>query len=455
MASRSSSTAAHSRRRLLADSGAHADRPGRMAAHGDRRRRSSKRATARSITTPRSPSSPSPAPSSTRRVTDCRKLFPPLTAITARDVSYDPSQCSNLKGTSTVQQALDVLCQGTGGENEDGIHVKGIFLPSGAALLNDNLIAPADLVKGIRIDCDEAAVRRQRGQQERPAQSGLHADRGSAVAAARRRASVLGPRCRRPSSAFTPVTLAADVIVARERDYVDAAAADAEVVERSAAADVHGDDEPAEPARAGAAEAERAISSGDRSARRSSISMAKCSACRRMAASTSRLPSGNGRRGGDFDMWFWLLRQGVRIPGIGFFPGRASRFFAVSGRDVVRQGSGAARNRAIITRFEGRAAGRLRSRRRVSGSMPSKLQVSPGARVCPVWSDSPATVRPTRHVPERATAGCDAHCDEIRGRAGCAAARTRACGYGHRRAAGLRDWRRGAWAVVAAARLRH
>ena len=50
-------------------------------------------------------------------VTDCRKLFPPLTAITARDVSYDPSNCSNLKGTSNVQQALDVLCQGTGGED--------------------------------------------------------------------------------------------------------------------------------------------------------------------------------------------------------------------------------------------------------------------------------------------------------------------------------------------------
>ena len=89
-------------------------------------------------------------------VTDCRKLFPPLTAITAKDVSYDPSECANLKGTSTVQQALDVLCQGTGGgENEDGIHVKGIFLPSGAPLLNDKLFVPGDLLKGLRIDCDE------------------------------------------------------------------------------------------------------------------------------------------------------------------------------------------------------------------------------------------------------------------------------------------------------------
>ena len=55
-----------------------------------------------------------------------------------------------------MQQALDVLVPGAqAATNEDGIHVKGIFLPSGAPLLNDLLIAPADLLKGIRIDCDE------------------------------------------------------------------------------------------------------------------------------------------------------------------------------------------------------------------------------------------------------------------------------------------------------------
>jgi hypothetical protein len=43
-----------------------------------------------------------------------------------------------------------------------------------------------------------------------------------------------------------------------------------------------------------------------------------------------RLPSGNGRRGGDFEMWFWLSRQRRRIPGIGVIGGRASRFFAAA-----------------------------------------------------------------------------------------------------------------------------
>jgi predicted SnoaL-like aldol condensation-catalyzing enzyme len=41
---------------------------------------------------------------------DCRKLFPPLTAITASDVSFDNDTCS-LPGVSTVQDALDALCR--------------------------------------------------------------------------------------------------------------------------------------------------------------------------------------------------------------------------------------------------------------------------------------------------------------------------------------------------------
>lgn len=49
-------------------------------------------------------------------VVDCRDLFPPLTDITADDVSYDPRNCSDLAGVSTVQEALDGLCaRPTGG----------------------------------------------------------------------------------------------------------------------------------------------------------------------------------------------------------------------------------------------------------------------------------------------------------------------------------------------------
>ena len=43
-------------------------------------------------------------------ISDCRNVFPPLTGITADDVSYREGTCS-MKGAKTVQQALDVLCQ--------------------------------------------------------------------------------------------------------------------------------------------------------------------------------------------------------------------------------------------------------------------------------------------------------------------------------------------------------
>ena len=48
------------------------------------------------------------------QATDCRAVFPPLTAITASDVSFNDTVCQ-LPGVSTVQQAIDALCGRTGG----------------------------------------------------------------------------------------------------------------------------------------------------------------------------------------------------------------------------------------------------------------------------------------------------------------------------------------------------
>jgi hypothetical protein len=45
---------------------------------------------------------------------DCRDLFPPLTAITASDVSFDNAAC-NLPDVTTVQEAIDALCARSGG----------------------------------------------------------------------------------------------------------------------------------------------------------------------------------------------------------------------------------------------------------------------------------------------------------------------------------------------------
>lgn len=49
-----------------------------------------------------------------RVLIDCRDLFPPLTAITAADVSYDDTAC-NLGDVRTVQEAIEALCQRSGG----------------------------------------------------------------------------------------------------------------------------------------------------------------------------------------------------------------------------------------------------------------------------------------------------------------------------------------------------
>jgi hypothetical protein len=48
-------------------------------------------------------------------VTSCYPQFPPLTAITASDVSFDNTTCSFNPVATTVQQALDDLCKRSGG----------------------------------------------------------------------------------------------------------------------------------------------------------------------------------------------------------------------------------------------------------------------------------------------------------------------------------------------------
>jgi hypothetical protein len=86
---------------------------------------------------------------------DCRPLFPPLTGITATDVGYDPATCANLAGATTVQAAIDILCQSGGGEDQPAIHVQQVTLLSGnKPLVNDSLVTPEELAGGIWISCD-------------------------------------------------------------------------------------------------------------------------------------------------------------------------------------------------------------------------------------------------------------------------------------------------------------
>ena len=97
---------------------------------------------------------------------DCRDLFPPLTAVAASDVSYDPARCTNLAGASTVQQAIDILCRGASGA-EPGIRIRSVRLASGRPLELDALVDPQELAKGLRITCDRPpfpdSVRNEKG----------------------------------------------------------------------------------------------------------------------------------------------------------------------------------------------------------------------------------------------------------------------------------------------------
>ncbi len=72
----------------------------------------------------------------------------------AGEVAYDPAEDCTLPATvTTVQEALDELCR-RGGAEEPGIHVEGIFLFNGAPLQNDTQVPVADLADGIRVVCD-------------------------------------------------------------------------------------------------------------------------------------------------------------------------------------------------------------------------------------------------------------------------------------------------------------
>lgn len=258
-------------------------------------------------------------------VQDCRALFPPLTAITARDVSYDPAQCSNLQGVETVQEALDRLCQASGAD-EPGIHVKGVFLGTGDDLLNDTLIAPASLARGIRIDCNErlfeGSVVNKHGLPNPVC--GLTVEVPWPLRGEERQFwgvegnGIVG---------FQPIALAGEVVVSENAiRWTPLGPTQNWLANRllQMVTEMTGDQTPRVLARLhltgnfiwGPAEEPRLYLDGDGFGvpGRDHVDV--------------RLPSGDRRRGGSFATWFWLARAARRVPGVGFFTARASRFFA-------------------------------------------------------------------------------------------------------------------------------
>ncbi len=258
-------------------------------------------------------------------VQDCRKLFPPLTAIKASDVSYDPAQCANLLGVKTVQQALDRLCQSTGGD-EPGIHIKGVFVASGNPLVNDAFVTPGDILKGIRIDCDErlfeGSVVNKHGfpnpicsvtvdvpwPLDGPSRQFWGVDAGAIIG-------------------YQPIVLGGEV-VARENTitWTPLAPAQKWLSDRllQMFTEMTGEQNPRVLVRLalrgnfiwGPEADPKFYLDGEGSGVPGGDHV------------DVRMPSGDGRHGGTFEMWCWLARATTRTPGIGVIPNRASRFFA-------------------------------------------------------------------------------------------------------------------------------
>ncbi|MEP7270537.1 MAG: DUF6519 domain-containing protein [Acidobacteriota bacterium] len=253
---------------------------------------------------------------------DCRKLFPPLTAIKASDVSYNPAACANLAGADTVQKALDKLCQSTG-SSEKGIHIKGVRMVSGSALQNDTLVSAASLAEGIRIVCDAAlfpqSVRNAKGRPNPVCLLTLELpwplnslDRQLWRVG---NMEVLG---------FQTITVAGEVTV-EENEIIWTATGEAKRWLVDLLLQVVGSQTQTQMKRVLArltlkgnfiwgGEDPRLYLDGE-------VFGVPASGGTRID-----LPSGNGGRGGDFEMWFWVSET-VRVPPIGVIAGRASGFF--------------------------------------------------------------------------------------------------------------------------------
>jgi hypothetical protein len=74
----------------------------------------------------------------------------------AEDVSYQPPEdCFNLEGTTTVAEALDRLCNISGGSDDPAFHVVGIFwLVNNTAARHNETVPVSQFARGLRIVCD-------------------------------------------------------------------------------------------------------------------------------------------------------------------------------------------------------------------------------------------------------------------------------------------------------------
>jgi len=73
----------------------------------------------------------------------------------ASQVAYDPTDCEFLAEISTVQEAIDQLCRRGGDTPEDGFHVEKVLrISDDAPVRNGSRMLVHEFMRGLRIDCD-------------------------------------------------------------------------------------------------------------------------------------------------------------------------------------------------------------------------------------------------------------------------------------------------------------
>lgn len=79
--------------------------------------------------------------------------FSALTSV-ADEVGYDPSRCDVAAGARTVQEALDALCRKAPTGDDPGLHVREVLIGD-EPLRNDSKVSTQQLAKGITAICDD------------------------------------------------------------------------------------------------------------------------------------------------------------------------------------------------------------------------------------------------------------------------------------------------------------
>lgn len=251
----------------------------------------------------------------------------------ASAVAYDPAKCPDLAqaGARTVQDAIDRLCQMGG--REPGMRITDVVLPRVGPLRNDSTLLVQALAEGIVLRCDAPV---QPDMVSRPT---CFVTIELPVSAESQDFARWGA----PEVAFQALVLAA-LVAAKERDILWVPSRPAlDWLQKILPALLPRLQDRRILARLtlkgnfiAALDREDLYLDGD------------AFGLRRSGAQTTdlRLPSGDGRRGGDFEMWFWLIAQSP-LAGLNFDPATV----AIGGRTrgVVTLSSPAQPGAAAVT----------------------------------------------------------------------------------------------------------